>query len=67
MGIYNKPKVKVWQTLGDDIVKWGPITGKGVPDFTPAAAGVVYVDIEGPAIYISSGISSPSDWRFIWD
>jgi len=67
MGIYNKPRKKQWQTLGDDILKHGPLTGKGAPDFTPAAAGVVYVDIDGPVIYISSGISSPSDWRYIWD
>jgi hypothetical protein len=67
MGIYNKPKKKVWQNLGEDITKFGPLSGTTAPDFTPAAAGVVYVDTDGPAIYISKGTSSPSDWILIWD
>ena len=67
MGIYNKPKKKVWQNLGEDITKFGPLSGTTAPDFAPAAPGVIYVNTEGPAIYISSGTSSALDWRLIWD
>lgn len=67
MGIYNRRKKKVWQNLGQDIAKFGPLSGTTAPDFAPAAPGVVYVNTEGPAIYISSGTSSASDWRLIWD
>lgn len=66
MGIYNKRKKKVWQNLGQDIAKFGPLSGTTAPDFTPAAPGVVYVNTEALVIYISIGISSPSDWVQIW-
>lgn len=66
MGIYNKPKKKVWQNLGEDITKFGPLSGTTAPDFAPTAPGVVYVNTEVPTIYISSGTSSASDWKPIW-
>lgn len=66
MGVYNKPKTKVWQNLGENTTKFGPLSGTTAPDFAPAAPGVVYVNTEALVIYISTGISSPSDWRQIW-
>lgn len=66
MGIYNRPKKKVWQNLGEDIAKFGPLSGTTNPDFTPAAPGVVYVNTDALRIYISIGINSPSDWALIW-
>jgi hypothetical protein len=67
MNEFKLSKEKQWQTLSEDVAKHGPLHGSGAPTFTPAAVGVVYVDVDGPAIYISSGISSSSDWRLIWD
>ena len=67
MNEFKLPKVKQWQTGSENFAKHGPIQGSGAPTFTPEASGVVYVDVDGPAIYISSGIASSSDWRLIWD
>jgi len=65
MGIYNKPKTKVWQNLGEDITKFGPLTGSGAPTSVPEAAGVIYIDIDGKDVYISVGIETSSDWRLM--
>jgi hypothetical protein len=67
MGIYNRLRTKVWQNLGENTTKFGPLSGTTAPNFAPAAPGVVYVNTEGPAIYISKGVSSSSDWILIWD
>jgi hypothetical protein len=67
MNEFKLPRKKQWQTLSEDITKHGPLHGSGSPTFTPTAPGVVYVDVDGPAIYISSGISSSNDWRLVWD
>jgi hypothetical protein len=65
MGIYNRPKKKVWQNLGENITKFGPLTGSGAPTFIPEAAGVIYIDIDGKDVYISVGIETSSDWRLM--
>ena len=67
MGIYNKPKKKVWQNLGEDSNKFGPLTGTTDPDFTPPAAGIVYVNTAAPSIWISSNTLDENCWRLIWD
>jgi hypothetical protein len=66
MGIYNRLKTKVWQNLGQNVTDFGPLSGTTAPNFAPTAPGVVYVNTEALVIYISTGISSPSDWREVW-
>jgi hypothetical protein len=66
MGIYNRLRTKVWQNLGENTTKFGPLSGTTAPNFAPAAPGVVYVNTEGLVIYISKGTSSPADWIQIW-
>lgn len=67
MNEFKLPKTKQWQTGSESVGKHGPLHGTTAPNFIPEAVGVVYVNISGPAIYISSGVESTSDWRLIWD
>jgi hypothetical protein len=64
---FKLPREKQWQTQSDPIVKHGPLSGTAAPDFIPAAVGVVYVNTDSPAIYISTGISATTDWKLVWD
>lgn len=42
-------------------------SGSGAPGTTPAALGQIYVDTDGPDIYMSTGTSSSADWTKIFD
>ena len=64
---FRLPKKTQWQTGSESVGKHGPLHGSGAPTFVPEAVGVIYVDIDGPAIYISSGVAATTDWRLIWD
>jgi hypothetical protein len=68
MSIYNRPKKKVWQNLGENITNFGPLHGTEDPTFAPTAVGVVYVTTDPAAlkIFISTGISSSNDWKAVW-
>jgi hypothetical protein len=63
---FKLPREKQWQTQSESILQHGPLSGTTAPDFIPAAVGVVYVNTSALVIYISTGISSISDWRQIW-
>jgi hypothetical protein len=67
MGIYNRLKTQVWQRLGDDLNTVGPIIRTTDPDFTPTAAGIIYVNTATPSIWISSNTLDVNSWRLIWD
>jgi hypothetical protein len=67
MGIYNKPKTKVWQKLDENLTKVGPIVRDIDPDFTPTATGIIYVNTAAPSIWISSNTLDENCWRLIWD
>lgn len=67
MGIYNRPKTKVWQKLDEDLTKVGPIVRDIDPDFTPTATGIIYVNTATPSIWISSNTLDENCWRLIWD
>jgi len=66
MGIYNRLKTQVWQRLGDSLNTVGPLIGTTDPDFTPPAAGIIYVNTAAPSIWISSNTLDPNCWRLIW-
>jgi hypothetical protein len=66
MNEFKLPKKKQWQTGSESVGKYGPLHGTTAPDFTPEAVGVIYVNISALVIYISIGVSSPSDWVQIW-
>lgn len=58
---------KVWQLGSKESYTVAPIISTVNPTTVPPAAGVIWVNTEGPAIFISSGTTSASDWRLIWD
>ncbi len=37
------------------------------PDTAPLNIGDIYIDTGEPAIYISIGTSSSTDWKLLWD
>jgi hypothetical protein len=75
MNEYKNPIKKMWQQANQSIVDGKNVqlpheTGTATPGYTPAAVGLLYIvnpNTAAPAIYISTGTSSPSDWRLIWD
>lgn len=40
-------------------------TGTGAPNTTPTAIGQIYVDTNAAKVYISTGVSSSSDWTIM--
>lgn len=61
---------KVWQLGSKESYTVAPIISTENPTSAPPAPGVIWVNTQspaGPAIYISSGTTSVSDWRLIWD
>jgi hypothetical protein len=58
---------KVWQLGSQNANTIAPIISVGAPTEAPPAAGIIYICTDGPLIYISTGISSVTDWKLIWD
>ena len=75
MNEYKMPIKKMWQQSNQSIVDGRAVqlphqTGDVTPTETPAAVGLLYIvgaNTASPSMYISSGTSSPTDWRLIYD
>jgi hypothetical protein len=67
MNEYKLPIKKIWQLGSKDAELVRPIVTNGSPTTAPTAIGVTWICTEGPIIYISTGTTSVTDWRLIWD
>lgn len=67
---FKTPIQKAWQTASQPVEVVAPIISDVNPTGAPTVAGAIWINTGisgGPAIFISTGISSVSDWRLIWD
>jgi len=67
MNEFKLPIKKIWQLGSKDAELVRPIVTNGSPTTAPTAIGVTWICTEGPIIYISTGTTSVTDWRLIWD
>ena len=70
MNEYKLPTKKVWQLGSKDVELVKPIVTSSNPTSAPTAAGLTWINTSsagGPAIWMSTGTASVSDWRLIWD
>jgi hypothetical protein len=67
MNEFKLPIRKIWQLGSKDAELVRPIVTNGSPTGAPTAIGVTWICTEGPIIYISTGTTSVTDWRLIWD
>ena len=67
MNEFKLPIKKVWQLGSQDSELVRPIVTSGIPTTAPTAIGVTWICTDAPAIYISTGTESVTDWRLIWD
>jgi hypothetical protein len=64
---FKLPIKKAWQVSSKPVETVAPIVTDVSPTSAPQVIGAIWVNTAGPAIWISSGIASVSDWRLIWD
>lgn len=67
MNEFKTPIKKAWQLASRPAEVVAPIVTDAAPTGAPQVVGAIWVDTSGPAIWISSGVSSVTDWRLIWD
>ena len=64
---FKNPIKKAWQTASQPVEVVAPIVSTVNPTSAPTVVGAIWVNTSGPAIYMSTGVSSSTDWRLIWD
>lgn len=67
MNEFKLPIKKAWQTGSQPVEVVAPTVSDVAPTGAPLVVGAIWVNTAGPAIYISSGTESVTDWRLIWD
>lgn len=70
MNEFKLPIKKAWQTGSQPVETVAPTVSDVNPTCAPAVAGAIWVNtslVGGPAIWMSTGTESVSDWRLIWD
>jgi hypothetical protein len=64
---FKLPIKKAWQVSSKPVEVVAPIVSTEAPSTAPTVIGATWIDTKSPAIYMSTGIASVSDWRLIWD
>lgn len=70
MNEYKNPIKNMWQQANQPIIDGANVQiphtlGTAAPTTTPGKVGLVFIDTTTPAVYVSTGTTSSSDWTQI--
>lgn len=65
MNEYKNPLKKFWQLGSTSSARVPHFSGTGAPTSTPNVVGLMYIDTLNAKVYVSTGITSATDWKIL--